>query len=126
MKRSLTTLALVALIFSVTTPAQPTDNLFPIGMQTHYIALASVPTTTTAVYTTNVWYKNLVLIPQSTTSPTCTMQDGSGNYILKAVQLQPNVKYQDSQLDTAPLLAVGGITWSCSDSTVKAQLMVLY
>jgi hypothetical protein len=102
------------------------DSLFPSTMQSHYIALTGVPTSTTAVYTTNVWLKSIELVPQSTTSPTCTVQDGSGNYLYHAIQLQPNTSYRDTRQDTAPLYAAGGITWSCSDSTVKAQLIVMY
>lgn len=106
--------------------AQAADSLFPPTMQSHYLPLASVPTATTTVYSTAVWLKSIELVPQSTTSPTCTVQDGSGNYLYHAIQLQPNISYRDTRQDTAPLYAAGGITWSCSDTTVKAQLIVMY
>jgi hypothetical protein len=116
----------IALLMGLMGVGARADSLFPISLQSHYISLSSVPTSTTAVYSTGVWLKAIELIPQSSTSPTCTVQDGLGNYLYHAVQLQPNISYRDTRQDTAPLYASGGITWSCSDSTVKAQLIVMY
>lgn len=102
------------------------DFLFPISLQKHYVSLATVPSSPTAVYATNVWLKSIELIPQSTTSPTCIVQDGTGQLIYPTISLSPNHSYRDERQDTSPLFASGGITWSCSDSTVKAQLIVMY
>jgi hypothetical protein len=121
MKLKLICLALLAVVLL---PAA--DILFPISMQSHVVVLTSVPTSTTAIYTTNVWLKSIELIPQSSSSPTCIVQDGLGNYIYPTIQLSPNHSYRDTRQDTAPLYASGGLKWSCSDSTVEAQVIVMY
>ncbi len=104
------------------------DALFPQSMQSHVVALTTVPSSPADVYTKDVWLKSIELIPQSTSSPNCTVQDKAGtpNIAYNAIQLTPNHSYRDERTDTGPLFMAGGITWSCSDTTVKAQLIVKY
>ncbi len=117
---------LAALAFSFLAPAA--DTLFPVTMQSHVVTAVSIPATPTDVYTSSVWLKSIEFIPQSTSSPTCTVQDKSGTPVIayNAIQLSPNHSYRDERSDTSPLFMNGGITWSCSDTTVKAQMIVKY
>lgn len=104
------------------------DSLFPSSLPAHYVSLTSVPTSPTDLYTSSVWLKSIEFIPQSTTNPTCTVQDKAGtpNVVYNAVSLSANHSYRDERTDTSPLYMVGGLTWSCSDSSVKAQVIVKY
>lgn len=102
------------------------DSLFPTSLQSHYLPLATIPSSPASPYTSTVWLKSIELIPQSTSSPSCTINDGLGNHLYPTIVLTPNFSYRDTRQDTAPLQAVGGITWSCSDTSVKAQLIVMY
>ena len=119
-------LLLMVLCCALPAVAAVTDFLFPLTMATHYVPLTSIPTSTTVAYATSVWLKSVEFVPQSTSSPTCTITDGNNVLIYNAVTLTPNGSYRDTRPDTAPLFASGGIKWSCSDTTVKAQLIVMY
>ncbi len=114
------------IILALAAALQSADSLFPQSLATHTVALASVPTSPTDLYTTSVWLKSIEFIPQSTTSPTCTVTDKAGNTAYNAIPLSTNHSYRDERSDTSPLFMSGGITWSCSDSTVKAQVIVKY
>ena len=107
---------------------QAADARLPDGMANHYVALTTIPSSPTDIYTKSVWLKSIELIPQSTTSPNCTIQDKAGtpNVVYNAIPLSPNHSYRDERTDTSPLFMSGGITWSCTDTTVKAQLIVKY
>ncbi len=102
------------------------DNIFIETMKAHYVSMMSVPVSPTALYSSNVWLQSIELIPQSNTSPTCTIQDGAGNIAYNVIALSPNHSYRDERDKDSPLFMSGGITWSCSDSTVKAQVIVRY
>ncbi len=104
------------------------DSLYPQGMATHVVAPVTIPASPTDVYTKTVWLVSVEFIPQSSTSPTCTVQDKSGTPIIiyNVIALTPNHSYRDSRPDTAPFKMTGGLTWSCSDTTVKGQLIVKY
>jgi len=104
------------------------DILMPERIFNHVVSLTTVPSSPADIYTKSVWLKSIEFIPQSTSSPTCTVQDKAGtpNVAYNAVQLTPNHSYRDERSDTSPLFMTGGITWSCSDTTVKAQLIVKY
>ena len=120
MLRKLCLLTLVAFVL------QAADKLFNTALPTHYVSLATVPSSPTALYSQDVWLKSIILIPQSSSSPTCVIQNAGGDLVYPTITLTPNHNYRDEYSDTSPLLMAGGITWSCSDSTVKAQVMVKY
>ena len=121
-------MALVLIAWMGNVVAMAADQRFPVNMAQHFVAPVAVPSSPTDVYTKSVWLQSIEFIPQSSSSPTCTVQDKSGTPIIayNAVQLSPNHSYRDERSDTAPLFMNGGITWSCSDSTVVAQLIVKY
>ncbi len=102
------------------------DNIFIQTMKTHYVSMTTVPVSPTALYSSNVWLQSIELIPQSSSSPTCTIQDGAGNIAYNVIALSPNHSYRDERDKDSPLFMSGGITWSCSDTSVKAQVMVQY
>jgi hypothetical protein len=117
------------LLFVLSTPfAHAADSLFRQSMASHYVAPMTVPSSPADIYTKSVWLKSIEFVPQSSTSPNCTVQDKSSTPVIayNAIQLTPNHSYRDERSDTSPLFMNGGITWSCSDTTVKAQLIVKY
>lgn len=119
---------LIAVALVWVTTVRAADTLFPPVMSSHVVAPVTIPSSPTDIYTSSVWLKSIELIPQSGSSPTCTIQDKSGTPVIayNAVQLSPNHSYRDERSDTSPLFMNGGITWSCSDTSVKAQLIVKY
>lgn len=130
-RRGLITLALslaFAIVFAIGVRGANADfKLIPQVLATHYVSAVAIPTMTTTEYTGDVWLKSIEFIPQSTTAPTCTVANVAATMTAyNAIQLQPHTSYRDTRPDTAPLFMAGGITWSCSDSSVKAQLMLMY
>jgi len=118
--------AIAVLFITLVLAAWATDATMPTGLRTHYTALTTIPSSAADLYTHDVWLKDIILIPQSTTNPTCVIQDKAAtpNIVYPTVALTANHKYEDSF--TQPVLMSGGFTWSCSDTTVKAQVTVLY
>jgi hypothetical protein len=115
--------------FAIAIQTVTADFLFNPSLPSHYVPLTSIPTSPTAIYSQSVWLVAIEFIPQSTTSPTCTIQDNTtptANIAYNAIPLSPNTSYRDTRPSNAPLFMNGGITWSCTDTTVKAQLIVNY
>ena len=119
---------LILLVALVVRDARAADTIFPNNLVTHYQPMQTVPSSPTDLYTQSVWLKSIEFVPQSTTSPKCTVQDkaGSPNLVYNGIQLSPNTSYRDTRTGEAPLFMQGGITWSCTDSSVKAQIIVMF
>lgn len=120
--------ALFLTVIMVCLPSSAADVLYSQTMATHVVSLGAVPNSATDIYTQDVWLVSIELIPQSTTSPTCTVQDKAGtpNIAYNALALTAHTSFRDTRPDTAALFMKGGITWSCSDTSVKGQLVVKY
>ncbi len=114
---------LLAAFLLLYVPLQAAESLVPIGLRTFQLILTA-PTSPTDQYTSDVYLKSVWLIPQSTTSPTCTIQDkaGSPNKFYNAVSVTANHTYRDEPV--TPVYFLGGLTLSCSDNSVLVILVV--
>lgn len=118
-------LATIALLYAQST-ASSKESKMPSNLVTYYQPMQLIPSTPTQIYSSNTWLISIIAIPQSTTSPNCTVKDnatGTPHYVWNAAQFQPNFNFTQSFVNQ-PLYMAGGITWSCSDNTVAAQLIV--
>ena len=125
MSRRISFVFLLLSLFSLSAIA--TEKLVPTNLPTHVIQLQTIPSSPADIYTKSVWVKAITLIPQSNTNPTCTIQDKTPTtpvILYNVVALTANHTYHDAP--PVPLYALNGITWSCSDTTVMAQLAVMY
>jgi hypothetical protein len=114
-----------ALAFWSARLAKAADTLYPTGLQLHLLAPTTIPSSPAAIYSADIYIVDIILVPQSTTSPTCTFVNGASTFTLyNAIPLTPNAKFNDHYI--TPLYMAGGLTWSCSDTTVKGQLVVSY